>query len=99
MNQGALISRTGTGGAGGWQRRGRRRQVVHTQNGDSTTVYNGREGWIASPNNPVMLLPMAAGAESDGARLDVQLFFSATIKQALTQWHAGFPQTSVGDKD
>ncbi len=73
--------------------------VVHTQNGDSTTVYDGREGWIASPNNPVMLLPLATGAESDGARLDAQLFFPATIKQALNQWRAGFPQTSVGDKD
>lgn len=73
--------------------------VVHTQNGDSTTVYDGSQGWIASPNNPVMLLPMAAGAESDGARLDAQLFFPAGIRQALSQWRSGFPQTSVGDQD
>jgi len=73
--------------------------IVHTQNGDSTTVYDGREGWVASPNNPVMLLPMATGPESDGAHLDAQLFFPAAIKQALSQWRAGFPQTSVGDKD
>ena len=51
--------------------------VVHTQNGDSVTVYNGTQGWVASPNNPVMLLPMAPGAESDGARVDAQLFFPA----------------------
>ena len=57
------------------------------------------EGWIASPNNPVLLLPLAPGAESDGARLDAQLFFPAEIKQALTRWRSGFPQTSVGDKD
>jgi len=73
--------------------------VVHTQNGDSVTVYNGTEGWIASPNNPVMRLPMAPGAEADGARLDAQLFFPAGIKQALGQWRAGFPQTNVNDKD
>jgi hypothetical protein len=73
--------------------------VVHTQNGDSTTVYDGRQGWVASPNNPVMLLSMAAGAESDGARIDAQLFFPSRIRQALSQWRAGFPQTSVGDKD
>ena len=73
--------------------------VVHTQNGDSTTVYDGSQGWIASPNNPVMLLPMAAGAESDGARFDAQLFFPSGIGQALTRWRTGFPQTSVGDKD
>jgi hypothetical protein len=47
----------------------------------------------------VMLLPMAAGAESDGARVDAQLFFPGGIRQALSQWRAGFPQTSVGDKD
>lgn len=73
--------------------------VVHTQNGDSTTVYDGTQGWVASPNNPVMLLPMAEGAESDGARFDAQLFFPAGLRQALSQWRTGFPQTSVGDKD
>jgi hypothetical protein len=78
---------------------GQMASVVHTQNGDSVTVYNGSQGWVASPNNPVMLLPMAAGAESDGARLDAQLFFPAGIKQALSQWRAGFPQTNVNDKD
>ncbi len=73
--------------------------LVHTQNGDSVTVYDGRQGWIASPNNPVMLLPLGAGAESDGARLDAQLFFSAELRQALTKWRAGFPMTTVSDKD
>lgn len=73
--------------------------VVHTQNGNSTTVYDGREGWIASPNNPVLLLPLAPGAESDGARLDAEIYFPAGIKQALNAWRSGFPQTSVGDED
>lgn len=73
--------------------------VVHTQNGNSTTVYDGGQGWVASPNNPVMLLPLAPGAESDGARLDAQLFFPSEIRQALIQWRTGFPQTSIGDKD
>jgi photosynthetic reaction center cytochrome c subunit len=73
--------------------------IVHTQNGDSATVYDGRQGWVASPNNPVMLLPMAAGAETDGARLDAQLFFPSQIKQALNNWRSGFPVTNVADKD
>ena len=73
--------------------------IVHTQNGDSTTVYDGREGWIASPNNPVLLLPLAPGAETDGARLDAELYFPVEIKQASRAWRSGFPQTSVGDKD
>ncbi len=73
--------------------------IVHTQNGDSTTVYDGREGWIASPNNPVLLLPLAAGAETDGASLDAELYFPGQIQQALGTWRSGYPQTSVGDKD
>ncbi len=71
---------------------GQMASVVHTQNGDSVTVYNGSQGWVASPNNPVMLMPMAAGAESDGARLDARRCSSqAGIKQALSQWRAGLP--------
>jgi len=73
--------------------------VVHTQNGDSITVFDGRAGWVAAPNNPLPLLPLAPGAELDGARLDAQLFFPAQIKQALSQWRAGFPVTSIGDND
>jgi hypothetical protein len=73
--------------------------IVHTQNGDATTVYDGRGGWVANPNNPVMLLPMAAGGEADGARLDAQLFFPGQMKQALNNWRSGFPLTNVADKD
>jgi photosynthetic reaction center cytochrome c subunit len=73
--------------------------VVHTQNGDSVTVFDGRTGWVAAPNNPVPLLPLTPGAELDGARMDAQLFFPAQIKQALSQWRAGFPVTSIGDND
>jgi outer membrane lipoprotein-sorting protein len=73
--------------------------VVHTQNGDSVTVFDGRAGWVAAPNNPVPLLPLSPGAELDGARVDAQLFFPAQLKQALSQWRAGFPVTSIGDND
>lgn len=73
--------------------------VVHTQNGDSTTVYNGSGGWVASPGNPLPLLPLAPGAELDGTRLEAQLFFPAQIKQALSQWRSGFPITTIGDTD
>jgi len=73
--------------------------VIHTQNGDATTVLNGSEGWVASPSNPVLLLPLAPGAELDGAHLDSQLFFPARIAEALGQWRSGFPITSIGDTD
>lgn len=73
--------------------------VIHTQNGSATTVFDGGEGWVASPSNPVLLLPLAPGAELDGARLDAQLFFPGYIGQALSQWRSGFPVTAIGDSD
>jgi hypothetical protein len=73
--------------------------VIHTQNGDSTTVFNGMAGWVASPGNPVPLLPLAPGSEVDAAHLDAQLWFPAQIKQALSQWRSGFPITSIGESD
>jgi len=73
--------------------------VIHTQNGDNTTVFDGDRGWVASTNNPVLLLPLAPGEEVDAARLDAQLWFPAQIKQALGQWRSGFPITTIGDSD
>jgi hypothetical protein len=66
---------------------GQRAIVWHTQNGDSSTVFDGRAGWYAHVNNPVRLIPMMPGAELDGGRLDALLLFPAGIKQALTQRH------------
>ena len=71
--------------------------ISHTQNGDSTTTYDGRAGWIAAPDRPVPLLTMLPGAELDGAKLDADLSFPGNIKQALTQWRVGFPITTIDD--
>src|SRR5439155_16700244 len=40
-----------------------RTTIVHTQDGDSTTVYDGRAGWIAAPESqrPVTVLALAGG--------------------------------------
>jgi photosynthetic reaction center cytochrome c subunit len=73
--------------------------VIHTQNGDSTTVFDGRVGWVAAADKPVPLLPLAEGGELDGARMDAQLFFPVEIKQALAQWRSGFPITTIEDHE
>jgi photosynthetic reaction center cytochrome c subunit len=78
---------------------GRLTEVMHTQNGDSTTVFDGREGWVASVDKPVRLLPDLPGYEQDAARLDAELAIPVRIKQALTQWKAGFPVTTIDDKE
>ena len=62
-----------------------RTMVVHTQLGDSVRVYDGRAGWIASPDRPVGLLPLTGGNQ-EGARLDALLSFPTQLRTAFSQW-------------
>jgi photosynthetic reaction center cytochrome c subunit len=78
---------------------GQRSMIAHTQNGDSTTTFDGRAGWTAAVDKPVHLLPLLPGSELDGAKLDADLCFPAEIKQALTQWRNGFPVTTIEDRE
>jgi len=78
---------------------GRLATIAHTQNGDTKTAFDGREGWVASVEKPVGLLPLLPGAELDAAKIDATLWFPAEIKQALTDWRTGFPVTSIEDKE
>jgi photosynthetic reaction center cytochrome c subunit len=73
--------------------------IVHTPNGDSTTTYDGRSGWIAAPDTdqpmPVMML---TGGDLQGAKVDASLSFPGGIKQVFSQWRVGFP-TTINDRD
>jgi outer membrane lipoprotein-sorting protein len=73
--------------------------IVHTQNGDNTITFDGRSGWVAAVDKPVPLLPLAPGGEMDGVKLDADLSFPSRIEQALTKWSAGFPVTSIDDRE
>jgi hypothetical protein len=78
---------------------GQRALISHTQNGDTTTVFDGRSGWVAAVDKPVRLLPLLPGAELDGASLDADLCFPAGIKNALNQWRSGFPVTTIDERE
>ena len=73
-----------------------RAQIIHTDNGDSTMVTDGRSAWISAPLRPVAVLDLAGG-ELDGARADAALEFPGRIKQAFTEWRSGAPAI-IGDK-
>lgn len=73
--------------------------TIHTQNGDSTSVFDGSAGWIAAADKPVHLFPLLPGAELDGARVDAVLFFPAKIRDALINWRGGFPVTTLDDRE
>ena len=67
-----------------------RATIIQEEKGTTTTIYDGRSGWIAAPNLPLPVLPLTGG-ELDGAGLDAALSFPARIKQAFTRWRVGEP--------
>jgi photosynthetic reaction center cytochrome c subunit len=73
-----------------------RTQIIHTDNGDSTMVTDGRSAWVSAPLRPVSVLGLVGG-ELDGAKADAALEFPGRIKQAFTQWRSGAPSI-IGDK-
>jgi hypothetical protein len=40
---------------------------------------------------------LLTGGDLDGAKLDADLSFPATLKQDLSKWHAGFPPVTIND--
>jgi photosynthetic reaction center cytochrome c subunit len=74
-----------------------RATVIHTQNGDSITVFDGRGGWIAAPLRPVPVLTLS-GSILEGAKIDAELAFPSRIKELLTKWRSGFPAI-INDRD
>jgi photosynthetic reaction center cytochrome c subunit len=67
-----------------------RTTIIHTLDGDSTTTYDGRAGWIAAPHRPVPVLALS-GDDLAGVKLEAEVFFPARIKQDLGKWRVGFP--------
>jgi hypothetical protein len=65
---------------------------------DATTTYDGHSGWINAANTFVPMFTLTGG-NLDGARVDAVLSFPVGIRQALTNWHAGFPETSIDGRD
>jgi hypothetical protein len=71
---------------------------AHTQIGDNSEVFDGRDGWVAGLDRPLPLLSLQPGSELDGAKLDAMIGFPGSIKQALSDWKIGFPPTTIEDK-
>jgi len=70
--------------------------IVHAPLGDSVRVFDGRSGWIASPDRPVPLLPLTGG-DVTGAKIDAMLVFSTGIRQLYPQWRVA--DTTIDGKD
>ncbi len=75
-----------------------RTTVLRSQYGDTTTTFDGRSGWQASPTEtkPVPVVPLTGG-NLEGVGFEAELAFPGQIKQVLTNWVVG-PLTAVGDR-
>ena len=78
---------------------GQRAMTVHGADGESASVYDGRNGYAAAPEaaTPVPVLPLT-GDDLAGARLEAELSFPARIVQILSEWRVGFP-VAINDRD
>jgi photosynthetic reaction center cytochrome c subunit len=78
---------------------GQRTTISHGVYGDTTTTYDGRNGWVAAPEavTPVSVLPVTGG-DLDGARVEAELAFPGRLKQMLTEWRVGAPFT-IDDRE
>jgi hypothetical protein len=70
--------------------------IVHTQNGDSVSTFDGKNGWVAAADKLMRVLPLTGG-DLEGARIDAVLSFPAGIKQEF-QWRTGFPSVSIDNR-
>jgi hypothetical protein len=78
---------------------GQRTVIVHTQNGESITSYDGRNAWIMGPDKPVSVLQLVPGGDLDGVKLDADLAFPGRLKQTITGLRVGFPTTTIDDRE
>jgi len=63
---------------------------------DSTSTFDGRNGWVAARNTLVPVLSLTGG-NLDGAKVDAQLSFPGQIKQVLTNWSSDFPEAKIDE--
>ncbi len=69
----------------------------HPDRGTSIWTVNGKTGWISVPRGLLGTFELT-GAGFDGARFEAQLAFPGQIKNILTNWKSGTPE-SIGDID
>jgi len=77
----------------------KRATTVHGTFGDSSWIFDGRNGWLAAPSvaAPVPVVPLTGG-DLEGAKVEAALAFPAQIKQLLVEWRTGDP-AMIGDQE
>jgi hypothetical protein len=60
--------------------------------GDTTRSFDGQTAWLRTPLNVLGEYELSGG-ELDGAKFDAAMSFPGQIKQVLSNFHVGLPQT------
>jgi outer membrane lipoprotein-sorting protein len=78
---------------------GQRATIVHGGFGDSSWIFDGRNGWVGAPKvaAPVPVVPLTGG-DLEGARVEAALAFPAQLKGLLVEWRVGDPAI-IDDRD
>ena len=69
--------------------------VMHMQGGESVTAFDGKAGWLASPNRPPR--EMSAN-DRQGARLDAAAFYPEQFLQMFSEFKLQPKPEKVGDQ-
>ena len=71
-------------------------QVVHGGLGDMVRVFDGKAGWIASPDRPFPLIPITGG-DITGAKVDATINFPTGLKELYPTWRVA--EATIDDND
>jgi len=76
-----------------------RTTILRSQYGETTTTFDGRSGWQASPieTKPAPVIALTGG-NLEGTALEAELSFPGQITQVLTNWIVG-PVPVIGDRE
>ena len=69
--------------------------VMHMQGGDSVTAFDGKEGWLASPNRPAREMP---ASDRRAAQLDAAAFYPEQLVQMFSDVKLQPRPEKVGDQ-
>ena len=73
----------------------KRISFTHTQDGDSVTAFNGREGWLGMTGRPLREMH---GSDLDGASIDADLHLATHLKQMFSKVNTRGTE-KVGDQE
>lgn len=73
----------------------KRLSVMHMPNGDSTTAFDGEQGWLSNGGRPPREMN---AAENAGAKIDAELNFPQNLKHMFDQLRVTRPE-KIGDKE